>query len=257
MENPNDSAITKKPPTIVFGLDSGDYRLCEEWADKGDLPNLRKFIQRSQRRKVNNPLGFEASSLWPSFNLGADVDEHGQFDGFNVFDTKSYTRRRLGKKEFTGTYFWQHLSDLGKRVLVVDPPYVPVIEGINGIQVIDWMTHDVRTGDNWLQTSPPELAQAITQDFGVNPFSKSKISCPSDEIRPNTEQAIRGMCDSLKTRIRAKIEFLKQQLSQKKWDCCYCVFHELHDMGYMCWHVHDTAHADHDPEIREIVGDPL
>lgn len=160
-------------------------------------------MRRAHRLTVQNPPGFEAGSLWPCFNLGADVDEHGQFDGYNIFDPEIYARRRLDPKEYTGTYFWQNLSDAGHRVLVVDPPYVPLLEDINGLQVVDWMTH-VRTGDSWLRTSPPELAETMAKDFGLNPFSGSKISCPTDEFRPDTAKAILDMRDALKRRIRAK-----------------------------------------------------
>ncbi len=243
-------------PVFILGLDSADFRLCEKWAKQGEMPHFKALMERSQRLRVKNPFGFEAGSLWPCFNMVADVDMHGLHDGFNLFDTDRYNRRRMSLDENQCAYFWERLSQAGYRVMVIDPPYVPLVDNINGRQVVDWMTH-VRTGDTWLQTSPSELAVGIREKYGMNPISRSDSSCPCDDNRPETPDELLEMQDGLKDRIRSKTDLITTWLKDERWDYCYCVYHETHDMGHMSWHVHDESHVDHDPVVRAEVGDPL
>jgi predicted AlkP superfamily phosphohydrolase/phosphomutase len=46
-------------------------------------------------------------------------------------------------------------------------------------------------------------------------------------------------------------------LAQERWDYFMTVFHETHDIGHECWHLHDTASPWHDPKTARELGDPI
>jgi predicted AlkP superfamily phosphohydrolase/phosphomutase len=58
-------------------------------------------------------------------------------------------------------------------------------------------------------------------------------------------------------RIDWKTRYSKRLLHEGSWDFFFTVFHEAHDVGHMCWHVHDPEHDWHKPDVTAVVGDPL
>ena len=76
--------------TIILGFDAFDPRFCEELLQKGQLPNLARFlsIDGYRRFEVTNPPQSEVS--WTSIATGLNPGGHGIFD-FVHRDPKTYT----------------------------------------------------------------------------------------------------------------------------------------------------------------------
>ena len=67
----------------------------------------------------------------------------------------------------------------------------------------------------------------------------------------------RALRDTLLKAIAAKAELTVHYLRKGGWDFFGQVFTESHCVGHQCWHLHDTTHPRHDPEIVRRVGDPI
>jgi predicted AlkP superfamily phosphohydrolase/phosphomutase len=238
-----------------LGFDALDPGLVGEWARAGDLPTFGRLLETSAWGMVDNPLGLEAGSVWPTFTTGAMPDEHGLFNGGHIFDTSAYELRVRTAAERVREPFWNAASEAGCRVAVVDVPYVLLEKQLNGIQVVDWLTH-VRTWPAGLASQPSHLAAEIAAKHGVNPFAGPNL-CPTNDAAVDTAAAIVTFRDHLLGRVARKEALFHELLAREQWDLFVGVFHEAHDVGHMCWHLHDAAAEQHDPELAAQVGDPL
>jgi predicted AlkP superfamily phosphohydrolase/phosphomutase len=242
-------------PVVILGIDALDLELTETWAREGHLPTFARLLHTWRWGPVENPRALEAGSVWPTFTTGIMPDHHGQFDGPYRFDTDRYEVRLLTMAERGAAPFWLAASAAGRRVAIVDIPYVLLEDGINGVQIVDWLTH-VRTWPSGLAAWPADLAVRIAERYGVNPFGGPN-RCPTNDLVLETPEAIATFRDQLRDRVSRKEALCRELLAQEPWDLFFVVFHDAHDIGHMCWHVHDPTHERHRPGVASAIGDPL
>lgn len=243
-----------KTKLLVIGLDSGDAQLIKQWADEGHLPVFRRLFNEAAYGRVENPIGLEAGSCWPTFYYGVSPARHGQYDGTRYFDAEHYHDGKYPPELLYSWPIWSVLSEAGKRVAVIDAPYRYMADKINGIDVHDWGTH-APTGKNSFakfKTNPPELAKEIEQRFGLDPLKGAMC----DKIRPRTLREQREFRDNMVERIQRKALMSEYFLATEDWDFFLTVFSECHCIGHHAWHIHDPTHPDHDPVIAQELGNP-
>ncbi|MEM6433612.1 MAG: alkaline phosphatase family protein [Cyanobacteria bacterium P01_D01_bin.115] len=140
-------------------------------------------------------------------------------------------------------------SQAGQRIALIDVPKTATAADFNGIQVVDWGTHDPDFVGQ-LHTCPATLADEIEAKFGRDPVGDcNKIQ--------RTAAGIAKFRDQLVDRIKTKTELSRHFLNQGDWDLFLTVFTESHCMGHQCWNLHDRHHPKHDAAIAAVVGDPL
>ena len=239
----------------VIAYDALCFDLVSGWAAEGRLPTFKKLLECSLRGVVDNPLGLEAGSVWPTFCTGVEPGVHGQYEGPYVFDTDAYRVRLMDRSERRVLPFWNAASDAGRRVAIIDVPYVFLEESINGVQVVDWLTH-VLVRPSGLATYPAALADKIASACGTNPFGGPN-RCPTNDVRLDSAEAVENFRDRLIDRVRWKTDFMLDLAAQERWDLLLSVFHDAHEVGHMAWHLHDQGHERHDAEIAARVGNPL
>ena len=167
------------PTDVLFlEVDAGDKNLILEWARSGVLPNFQALLARGLVGHTTAPRGFFVGSIWPSFYTGVSPARHG---------IHSLVQLREGSYEIelhpTGEHikrqpFWNYLSRAGKRVAVLDIPLSGISEGLNGIQTVEWGSHDENYG---FRAWPPTLKAEIKSRFGLHP---QVGSCNVEHRRP-------------------------------------------------------------------------
>lgn len=240
---------------VLVGLDSFDIELARAWSDEGRLPGMSRLFKEASWGLTQNPAGIEAGSVWPTFGYGLPPDVHGQYDAAQMFDSTRYRRRTLRIDERAAEPFWASASKAGRRVALIDYPYAFLEKELNGVQVADWLTH-VRTGPVMPTTYPAGFGDRLTARYGINPFPMWS-NCPADELTLDGADSIRTFRDQLIDRARRKLAFSLDLLAQERWDLFMTFFHEAHDAGHRCWHIHDARHEKHDPALATAVGNPL
>ena len=240
---------------VVVGLDSADKDLIDRWVAEGALPNFARLRDRSVQGDIENPLGMEAGSCWPTFYYGVSPAKHGQYDGTRYYDAKSYRDSKYTAEMLAPNPIWQVVSDAGQRVAVIDAPYRYTAERINGIDVHDWGPHAPTGKDSFarLHTNPDELAGEIEARFGSDPLGGAMC----DKFGPRTLKEQREFLENMLDRTRRKADMSIHFLKQGNWDLYLTCFSECHCIGHHAWHIHDVAHPDHDSDIRAKIGDPL
>ncbi|HET6513621.1 MAG TPA: alkaline phosphatase family protein [Thermodesulfovibrionales bacterium] len=237
------------PAKVLFlAMDAGDKSLIESWAAAGTLPALRALLAEGLVGNTISLEGFFEGATWPSFVTGVTPGHHG-FHRMIQLNPGTYEFHRC----FTGEFikpepFWNYLSRAGRKVAILDIPLSGISREINGIQMVEWGSHDRNYG---LCTWPEKLKKEVLTRFGRHPLRKS---CDSYARTPEEVCRFR---DLLIQGAQKKAELTKYYLNNGGWDFFAQVFSESHCVGHQCWHLHDPNHPDYDPEIVAITGDPI
>lgn len=237
------------PTRVLFlEVDAGDKNLIQKWAADGTLPTFRALLERGLRGDTMAPEGMYVGGIWPSFYTGVTPARHG---------IHSLLQLRPGTYDFYRCYtgenikrepFWNFLSRADRKVAVFDIPLSGISREINGIQSVEWGSHDENYG---FRAWPAEFEADVKARFGLHPFPGS---CNEIGRTPEDYAAFR---DSLIEGVRTKAALTKHYLSQGGWDFFAQVFTESHCAGHQCWHLHDSTFPGHDPEAVAITGDPI
>jgi predicted AlkP superfamily phosphohydrolase/phosphomutase len=246
---------TNRNRVVILALDSCDIALARRWAAEGHMPCFRRLFERAAWGLTKNPAGIETGSVWDTVATGVMPDFHGHFDVMNVFDTERYEKRVMRREERGVAPFWVTASEAGRRVAVIDFPYAFLEASLNGIQIADWLTH-VRVGPATPTTLPASLGAAVTARYGVNPFA-SPNRCPGDHVSLESAADYAAFRDKLIDRGRRKLALSLDLMAQEAWDLFITSFHDVHDVGHRCWHIHDARHERHDPALAAALGNPI
>ena len=111
-------------------------------------------------------------ALWPSVSSGVTPVKHGRYF-YKQIVPRTYQVEPFRASHYKVPMLWDVLSAAGRRVALFDVPQAGLSAPLNGIQVVDWMVHDVVYGH--LTTSPPELAAQLLARFGGDPVPKCDL----------------------------------------------------------------------------------
>jgi predicted AlkP superfamily phosphohydrolase/phosphomutase len=224
---------------LIVGLDSVEPELMEKWIARGALPNLAGLIQKGQNTALRNYAGFGNGVYWPSVNTGTDPSEHGRYFRKQVMPPDYVVRPFADDVDMKVPPFWADCEREGLRVAVVDP-VVTGMAGLGaGVEVTRWIVHG-RTGG---PASVPEgLVHDLIERFGDDPLAGSADA-----------EAARGMshdeiCRLSEQRIGIKVRASRELLEDQDWDIFYVSFSDGHDVGHLCWHLHETHEAGTGPK---------
>jgi len=232
---------------IVFlGIDAADKDLILGWAEAGILPTFRSMLDCGLSGVTSNPPGLFVGAVWPSFWTGMQPGNHGWYC-YRQLRPGTYDIYRIPAGNFIKKEpFWNSVSRAGRKVAIIDLPHAYPAE-INGIQLVEWGTHDPVYG---FMSWPASLARDVEYQFGRHPAPPkcNGRRSPADFI---------AFRDQLVAGVKKKAELTGYLLKQQDWDLFAAVFSEAHCVGHQCWHFHDRGYPLHDEQTAEVVGDPV
>jgi len=233
---------------LFIAMDAGDKFLLQDWAADGTLPNLRTLFAKGLVGNVVGLEGFYEGSTWPSFYTGVAPARHG-VHSLTQLKPGSYEFQHIAIGEFIKREpFWDHLSRAGRRLAILDIPLTGIFEKLNGIQLVEWGTHDSIYG---FCTWPPQLKREVLARFGPYPLTRP---CDSFGLDVKEIQHFRELLFQCITR---KASLTNYFFEQENWDFFAQVFTEGHCIGHQYWHLHDSGHPGYTPKAKAIVGDPV
>ncbi|MBD2310848.1 alkaline phosphatase family protein [Desertifilum sp. FACHB-1129] len=238
-----------RPSKVAFiGIDAADKDLILLWAKSGLLPTFQSLLNTAAWTPTTSPVGFYVGSIWPSFATGLSPTQHGCYC-YSQLRPGTYRTERYSVFDFKSELFWDTISRAGRRVAIIDVPRIPPSENLNGIQIVDWGTHDPDLPDR-LYTWPTSLASEIEAKYGRDPIGYC------NRITRNVE-GFTQFRNNLIERTQKKAQLSSQFLQQEKWDLFMTVFAESHCVGHQCWHLNDPTHPKYDSAIAQAVGNPI
>jgi predicted AlkP superfamily phosphohydrolase/phosphomutase len=222
---------------LVLAIDAANPGLLQSWAGDGTLPHLASLMASGLTAGTKNVEALFVGATWPSFTTALTPGGHGIY-WLDILKRGTYEIRRCGAAELgRRKTFWEILSDAGQRVIVMDVPLARRSPGLNGIQIVEWGTHDPAFG---FQTTPKRLGETILRHFGPHPAPRM-CDVPGrspGECRELSAQLVQGA--ALRARLTNKL------LCEETWDMAIQVFSEAHCGGHQLWHCHDPQHPGFD-----------
>lgn len=248
---------------LYVALDACDAGLMVELARGGVCPNVAELLDTGAVVDTVAPYGTFVGSSWMTISTGAAVGSHRYWNWLEV-DPATYALRPTTPRESRRPPFWQHLSDVGRRVAVLDVPHADVPSSFNGVLLKEWGCHDRHHGT---ASHPPELLADLEQRVGRHPYGSMAHPAGSDAFAPcdytlrtgprRTRDEERQLIDLLRAGTDVKRELSLAVLDDGPWDLFVSVQGESHCVGHQLWHLHDESHPRHDPAARALLGDPV
>jgi predicted AlkP superfamily phosphohydrolase/phosphomutase len=204
---------------LFLAMDAGDKFLIQKWAADGTLPCIGSLLGTGLVGETTSLEGYYEGSTWPSFYTGATPAHHG-FHSLTQLHPGTYEFYRCYPGNFINQApFWNYLSAAGRRVAILDIPLSGISPGLNGIQMVEWASHD---GVYGFQTWPENLKWEVLARFGRHPL---KRSCDSyrrtwNDFRTFRNRLIKG--------VQKKTELTIHYLKKGDWDFFAQVFSESH-----------------------------
>ena len=234
--------------TLLIALDGAEPKLIRKWADEGYLPNLKKALDKWQADDIEIPLGFGDGVFWATLYTGSNAGNHGHFFP-KQFNPGSY---ELYDFDLDTNYgrdpFWQFCNKAGARIGIVDLAYAPLTIGINGMQVMDWMTHDrMSVPRSW----PNALVGSLEEQYLADPINGTS------ESEGRTDEEFIEFHSNILKRVNAKAKATADLLDGNDWDLFCIGFADAHDVGHQSWFWHDSDNKFHPKDLVKIHGDPI
>ncbi len=243
-----------KTKVLVIGVDAAEPTLLDAMMAKGDLPNMAALRSKSLHGGVQNPIGFEAGAVWPTFHTGKKPGKQQQYDGMRKFNPQTYGFDWYRGDEIRSDNIWQYFSKQGKRCAVIDAPYCQIDPTLNGMMILDWASHVPAKGDHMeLVTHPPEIKEEVLQVVGPDPTNG--IAC-DDRLLESVADHI-AFRDMYLDRLEKKGKLSAHFLAKGGWDYFETVFTDCHCIGHRLWHVNKPDHPAYSKSLEDAMGDPI
>ena len=231
---------------LIIGADALDKDLVLRWADDGTLPTFRRLLRDSAWGITESPPGLFVGAVWPSFWTSTSPARHARYC-FEQLQPGTYERVRIHPTDTREPAFWDALSGAGRRIAVLDVPKTFVAKGLNGVQVVDWGTHD--PDFQGPLTWPESFAAEVVDRYGRDEVGNCNAHGKAGEYAK--------LRDQLVARVKRRGRLIADTVASDRWDCVIAVFSESHCVGHQCWHLHDASHPKHDAAAARAVGDPI
>jgi predicted AlkP superfamily phosphohydrolase/phosphomutase len=232
---------------LFLALDAIEKDLVRAWTDDGSLPTLKMLLGRGLRGSTFVPQGLSVA-VWHTLFTGCTPGEHGRYY-YDQLVPGTYKTRIMRPGEVAREPFWFDFSRAGVRLAVIDIPKTDVTGAVNGLHLVDWASHDPDFRER-PRSWPQGAADEATLRFGGDPVAANDFGGrgPSDAT---------SFRDGLLRNIERRTRFYEALLTEQDWDLVFGSFDDGHQVGHLCWSIHDPNHARHDPALAAAIGDPI
>jgi predicted AlkP superfamily phosphohydrolase/phosphomutase len=230
-------------PRRVFclGLDSATFDLVDPWVRAGDLPNLGRLLAEGTRAVLRSVMLPFSPQAWGTFMTGVNPGRHGVF-GFKSKDPNGYAFQFVNNRSVKSRTIWNLLSELGKKVVVVNIPMTYPPEAVNGILVGGMDAPGIESRF----VHPPEFRDTlfrVAEDYIIH-LHIGDGYLDSDAKR---RVALKGLFDMTEAREKLVLHLLEHD----EWDFFVVNFSAIDQVQHHFWQFLGTDHEFRDA-IRSV-----
>jgi predicted AlkP superfamily phosphohydrolase/phosphomutase len=218
--------------------------------NEGYLSTLSSLRQQGTYGYLNNTDYYATETEWTTFLTGCTPYETGYWRPLD-FNPENYDiGEPIRSYDFVEHHpFYSHLG-VDHQVALFDMPQVPLMAGVNGIQIAAWGAQDPQVPSGSI---PSQLFDEIVTTHGSHP---AFMKCFGDNWWD--QRYLDFLADALKVGISRRASICRDLLRRDAWDLFLTVFSETHSAGHNFWHLSQEQHPLHAvAQTRWQGGDPL
>jgi len=213
----------QKSPLVILCMDAGDPSLIHQWRNQGHLPFLSGLTQHGCWGTTCGPELISEHGIWVSLFSGIPRSKHNYFD-FRQLKPGTYDLTGFSAKEAGTVPFWSHLTGGNKRCAILDAQDMLPVEGVSGIQLCNWATHEPVFATD---SNPQDLLQEVRHIFG----NQMRI-----EVKWESNYEMdRTIYHRLMERVQKKGHLCREMLKRNDFDLIIIGFGESHTGGHQLW----------------------
>lgn len=211
---------------IAIGLDAADPQLLEEWMAAGKLPHLSSLCEKGSYGRLETYDWYRAETPWTTFLTGVSPEKTGYWSPIK-YDARDGTIKMAYAFNFTEfPPFYAAAKERG--VTIFDMPQAPLVEGLEGEQVLAWGTHSAQTESVSL---PRELWQEITKKHGPHPL------LDNDGANCYELASLINLAERMEVGIERRKNAFIDLIQTKERAFAMTIFGEAHVAGHYFWHL--------------------
>jgi len=146
---------------FVIGLDAATLDIINPLMEEGLLPNFHAMCEEGTYGELASTIHPLSPPAWTSFITGKNPGKHGIYD-FVVHRPNSYELEYAHGGMRKGNSVWKLLSDVGKKVVVLNVPMTYPPERVNGVFISGFDA----PGEDSNFVYPPAVLAEITRKLG-------------------------------------------------------------------------------------------
>lgn len=229
---------------IAIGLDAAEATLIERWAADGVLKTFSRLLGRANTYRLDNSLNTLPGAIWPELMTGRSCGKDALYYHPSQLHTGEAKRRPVAPEEVDHRdFYWTAASEAGLRVAAVDQVQAVLVPDFNGMQLLEWGTHDRPYG---LASDPERLAGELTARFGPYPVDTcDKHGCKTTGYR--------ALLDGLLAGAKQKTRIMLDILGRERWDLFTCSFGESHCAGHQFWRFFDPDYEEYERASPDLL----
>jgi predicted AlkP superfamily phosphohydrolase/phosphomutase len=227
---------------LFVGLDAFDPDVLREGVQRGDFPALAQLLSRSRSVETSTDPGTYVGSLWATIHTGVDPSRHGLYCWADL-EPGTYRVRLSDERNIGIDSFWTTLSRAGHRCAIVDIPHCKLDPNINGIHVINWMTH-FKTVEGFA-TAPVGLADELMNRFGLDPV-------PHCNAVDHSPEGLARFTEAMLARVERRTQFALELVTSRDFDLVALGYGECHCVGHQCYHEHLASRFSADDPVLRV-----
>jgi predicted AlkP superfamily phosphohydrolase/phosphomutase len=237
---------SRYPRQLLIGLDAMELDLVQRWVAAGKMPTFRRLMEEGCWAQLSSVADRLPDTVWNCVCSGLNPAHFPRY--FYVqHDPRTGGLRYMSDESFATDYLWDHLSDGGLRVGVVDVPHVAAGLRLNGFQIAGWGTHAAHSPR---ASIPRSLLPEVEKMFGRHPVGE----CDAAGSTPAARQALR---ERVLAGVKAHGELFRHCITERLCQVLITVFAAPHCAGHLYWHYMDRSHPWHDPEDRHQLASTI
>jgi predicted AlkP superfamily phosphohydrolase/phosphomutase len=209
------------PKLIVIGIDGMDPYVFEKI--QSEMPHLSSISKSGGFKHCVSVFPPDSIPAWVTIFTGEYPEQHGWLDNIDYEDIRRGAQ--VNKLcDLQGKTFWDHLSQAGKRVCIINPLLAYPVWPVNGIMASGPV---FITGEKQIFPRELNIHYELPEMGGMTDFP--------DESR--LEQFVQDTIQSTNTLAHFGLELL----GSEKWDLFFISFFTLDRMQHFLWRFWDDS----------------
>jgi predicted AlkP superfamily phosphohydrolase/phosphomutase len=228
------------PPTIVIGLDGGNWPLIEQWISEGHLPNFERLVSEGASGVSRSYLPPVTCPNWKCYAAGKNPGKLGVY-WWELIDTDERSMTLPDSRDFASPEIWDYLNDAGQRAGVINLPMSYPPRPIDGVMIAGGPRSRERR-----YTKPDELQSELEERFDYRVHPENVLTS-----NRNSQSEVEMIHDLLRVRMRAA----KAMLEERDLSFLHLTLFHLNVLQHYFWNGPETKRAWHiiDEELEPFV----